>query len=335
MIQLQRYQQYSRKEVHDIFDPYSPFTPSTGTWGMQGIVKIPNRLKDYVFFVTFGQKQGDHTFDESITEDGILTWQSQPKQGLHDQSIRDFISHDHLNHNIHLFLRTRKMDKTTNKSMPYTYLGRLAYLSHDPEREKPVYFKWQILDWEITPELAKEMNLEITKVVMDEQDYTYRQQLVQSEPPTNQSVKEHANHFSARLVNYAEENQKKRSIGLIGEQLVLEHEKRLLRDAGRHDLADKVRHVSVIEGDGAGYDILSFTHEGQEKYIEVKTTSGGKHTPFYMTINEVNFSKAYANQYYLYRVYNLRPDIKSPEFYIIRGDISLQKQLVATQFKVF
>lgn len=29
--------------------------------------------------------------------------------------------------------------------MPYTYLGRLSYLSHDAERERPVHFEWQLI----------------------------------------------------------------------------------------------------------------------------------------------------------------------------------------------
>jgi hypothetical protein len=59
-------------------------------------------------FVTFGKRQGAHSFDESVTEDGVLTWQSQPKQGLADPYIEDFISHDHRTHTIYLFLRTRR-----------------------------------------------------------------------------------------------------------------------------------------------------------------------------------------------------------------------------------
>lgn len=77
---LTLYEQYSREEVYNIFDGVTPFSTGSGTWGIHGIVKIPKREKDFVFFVTFGQKQLGHEFDESITEDGILTWQSQPKQ---------------------------------------------------------------------------------------------------------------------------------------------------------------------------------------------------------------------------------------------------------------
>ena len=39
-------------------------------------------------------------------------------------------------------------------------------------------------------------------------------------------------------------------------------------------------HVSEIEGDGAGYDIKSYTPDGKVRYIEVKTTRGAIRTPF-------------------------------------------------------
>jgi Domain of unknown function (DUF3883) len=47
-----------------------------------------------------------------------------------------------------------------------------------------------------------------------------------------------------------------------------------LLPAARADLAAKARHVSQIEGDGAGYDIESFEIDGTPKFIEVKTTRG-------------------------------------------------------------
>src|SRR6266567_6135910 len=91
---LVKWEDYTREEAHDIFSPQSAFSPQSGTWGLQGIVSIPARAGDYVFFVTYGQKQGTHEFDEGITEDGVLTWQSQPKQRLGDRQVRDLINHN-------------------------------------------------------------------------------------------------------------------------------------------------------------------------------------------------------------------------------------------------
>ncbi len=100
-------------------------------------------------------------------------------------------------------------------------------------------------------------------------------------------------------------------------------------------MAEQVVHTSVIEGDGAGFDILSFTPNGEPKFIEVKTTTGGKGTPFMMTLNEVAFSEIHANHYYLYRLYDYNRTTNSSELYILEGDISRQRELLATQFKVY
>ena len=64
---------------------------------------------DFVFFVTFGKQEGDFVFDESISDDGVLTWQSQPKQKLTTPNIQNFISHDELLNNIYIFLRKAKI----------------------------------------------------------------------------------------------------------------------------------------------------------------------------------------------------------------------------------
>jgi hypothetical protein len=157
MRELILYKDYSREEVHDIFDPESTFTPQAGTWGLQGIVELPNRVGDYVFFVTFGQKQAAHEFDEGITVDGVFRWQSQPKQRLSDSTIRTLISHDEDQNSIYLFLRTGK--RRDGSTASYMYLGRLKYLVHDHDREQPVYFTWQILNWNLPEHVRERMEL--------------------------------------------------------------------------------------------------------------------------------------------------------------------------------
>ena len=143
MAKLLPYNDYSRSEVHEIFAPDTDFTRQAGTWGLQGIVQIPGRDGDFVFFVTFGQRQANHIFEEGVTTEGVLTWQSQPKQRLSDRQIQQFINHNEDVNSIYLFLRTSR------KKPKYTYLGKLKYLAHEKEQELPVHFQWQILDWNI------------------------------------------------------------------------------------------------------------------------------------------------------------------------------------------
>ncbi|MGN4124876.1 DUF3427 domain-containing protein [Lysinibacillus sphaericus] len=334
MLALELYRQYNRQEVHDIFDPYSPFSTGSGTWGIHGIVKIPNREKDYVFFVTFGQSQLGHQFDEEVTEEGVLTWQSQPKQKLDDNVIRNLINHDYLKNNIYLFLRTRKINPLTKKTEPFTYMGKLAYLIHDLEKEAPVYFKWQILDWDIPPlDVLERMDLRLTKnkqAIITEKEILYKtskpNKIGDKQPqPTNK--------FLARHIDFAENNSKNKKVGLAGELLALKHIKSNLIELGREDLASKVIHTSVVEGDGAGYDIQSYTEEGEVQFIEVKTTTGGVRTPFILSSNELAFSKEHPESYVLYRVYEFDSKNHTGKFYTMEGDVTSQLTLKPTQFK--
>jgi hypothetical protein len=61
---------------------------------------------------------------------------------------------------------------------------------------------------------------------------------------------------------------------------VLKHERERLDSAGRSDLASKALHIAELEGDGAGYDVRSFELDGTPRFIEVKTTRGGKQEDF-------------------------------------------------------
>jgi len=49
-----------------------------------------------------------------------------------------------------------------------------------------------------------------------------------------------------------------RSLGKAGEEFVVDLERRRLTGANRSDLARRVRWVAEEDGDGAGYDVLSF-----------------------------------------------------------------------------
>lgn len=107
--------------------------------------------------------------------------------------------------------------------------------------------------------------------------------------------------------------------------------------ANRPNLAGQVKHVSKDEGDGAGYDIYSFTESGIPKFIEVKTTRGAADTPFYMTSNEVNFSREHRGHYHLYRVFNYRRDSNgnaSGQVYIETGCVEDSFNLEASEYRV-
>jgi hypothetical protein len=118
--------------------------------------------------------------------------------------------------------------------------------------------------------------------------------------------------------DYLDREARNRSLGDAGEAFVISYERHRLVGRGRQRLADQVEHVSRTRGDGLGFDVLSFDDNGRERFIEVKTTSFGKATPFFLSSNELEFSEANATQYRLYRVFNFR---QKPRLFDLQGSI--------------
>ncbi len=141
--------------------------------------------------------------------------------------------------------------------------------------------------------------------------------------PKKQSVKTIAKKKRTKH-DYIKESIKQTQIGERGERLVFEHEKNkllLAQKEGKIESIEKLLKWVSLEDDAAGYDILSYDVDNKEPlYIEVKATTSGKTTPFYLSNGELSFSKNHATNYHLYRVYNLNKDVA--EFYELSGDIS-------------
>jgi hypothetical protein len=112
-----------------------------------------------------------------------------------------------------------------------------------------------------------------------------------------------------RKFNPVERDFRNRKLGRDGEELVIHFERQRLEASDRPDLARKIRWVSEEDGDGAGYDILSFDAKGKERFLEVKTTVGSDITPFYITRNELAFSSERPEAFRLCRVFDfsIRP----------------------------
>lgn len=107
-----------------------------------------------------------------------------------------------------------------------------------------------------------------------------------------------------RKFDPASRDARNRDLGRRGEELVYWSEREALERAGRADLARQVRWVSDVDGDGAGYDILSFDPSGMERLIEVKTTTGGQFTPFFLSENERSLAQERSDAFRLRRLYD-------------------------------
>ncbi len=121
-----------------------------------------------------------------------------------------------------------------------------------------------------------------------------------------------------------------RALGFAGEEMALENEKRRLSDAGRKDLAEKVFWVAQEEGDGAGYDILSFEPDGRKRLLEVKTTNGSQRTPFFLSRNEESLSRERPEAFQILRIYDFS---RKPSAFRIDPPLSEHVRLETDTFR--
>lgn len=120
--------------------------------------------------------------------------------------------------------------------------------------------------------------------------------------PDNSSIPERLS-LLVRKFDPVERDHRNRSLGRAGEAFVVEVEKRNLTMVDRADLADRVRWIADEDGDGAGYDVLSFHPHGGERLIEVKTTNGSARTPFFLSRSECAMAAKQPLHWQIYRVH--------------------------------
>lgn len=124
-------------------------------------------------------------------------------------------------------------------------------------------------------------------------------------PPLNREVLEEKQRTAlAHRFDPAEADARNRELGHAGEALVLDFERWTLRRSGREDLAAQVRWTSQEVGDGAGYDIESFTPDGRPRLVEVKTTNGWERSAFHISRNELAAANDNRDAWRLVRVWN-------------------------------
>lgn len=80
--------------------------------------------------------------------------------------------------------------------------------------------------------------------------------------------------------------------------------------------------------------LLGARPNGDEIYIEVKTTCGNENTPFLISNNEVMFYTINSLNSFIYRLYNYDIENNYAEFYIIEKP-SLQLHLKPVTYKAY
>ena len=198
--------------------------------------------------------------------------------------------------NLHLFSRWKRNED-------WTYLGEAHVLSYednvvvaDPKGNETFCIEYQLTCKGTEEDLKQE---DIKSGVLT----------LKTDSPKSKTKKKTKRSFKGRgQTDYLLKSKKDKKLGELGEELVLDYEKKRLIDAGNKNFADAIEHVSKTQGDGTGYDIKSFNLDGTERYIEVKTTKQGIDTEFFMTPNEIAFSELKYQSYFLYIIIGVTKD---------------------------
>lgn len=109
--------------------------------------------------------------------------------------------------------------------------------------------------------------------------------------------------------NYIELHKFQIHIGELGEKFVYEYERERLIKANSNfaEMVDATPANNPING----FDILSYTENGEKIFIEVKATTDNINTPFYMSQHELDTAKSFWNTekiYQIHRIYNIMDD---------------------------
>jgi hypothetical protein len=111
--------------------------------------------------------------------------------------------------------------------------------------------------------------------------------------------------YGQELTKRVKAASEKERIGLQGERYVFDKEVERLKQAGKDDLAAKVRIIAVEEG-SLGFDVLSYTPDARELHIEAKTTtrSPTNDSGFWLSENEKQVAEQ-DDRWVVYRVWNI------------------------------
>jgi Domain of unknown function (DUF3883) len=151
--------------------------------------------------------------------------------------------------------------------------------------------------------------------------------------PPQQVERQFNNSDAQRAFSVPDQEESNMIIGNTGEEAVAEYERNLLQENGKYYLSSRVEVVSKTIGDGLGYDVLSFDQDGNEKFIEVKTTrSNGLTANFSFTRGELNFLVSNPNTAFVYCVFDITKN--SPRLKIYPAKQFSEKSFEPVEYRV-
>mgnify|MGYP006089873669 FL=1 len=128
---------YSKKELAALLGEDGLLTVREGVFSCKN-------SGSYFLFVDL-EKEGkeDRFHFKDYFEGDYYHWDSQTTQHINSPKIRSLVNGDL---DIYLFVRINQ--KVKGQTQPFVYCGRVTYLEHDPDTEKPVHIIFQNIDYD-------------------------------------------------------------------------------------------------------------------------------------------------------------------------------------------
>lgn len=158
----------------------------------------------------------------------------------------------------------------------------------------------------------------------------FKNQLIKREKPQDgfTSNLQPPKKFTGVEIDFLDKAQEQKDLGDAGEALVKQYEINFLNSRG---LCKEAALVEIVK-DGEGYDVHSFDEYGNDKFIEVKTTTSDKYASFYLSENEVAFMRKNIGSYCIYRIYHYNAENSFGEFFELQNDVENQLLMRPVQF---
>lgn len=278
---------------------------STQVWGKDDPNKAYLKIRDAIVeLIVAGEREDIDTIVKSKLSN---MFKAKILSTYYPENYLSVFSEDHLDHFItmlHIDFDTRKRNNTVRKR-----IALMEYIKAD---------KW-MSQWPLLY-AAEFFYSEYPKAPLpydDEVRATLRKkpEIIDLEILNNPISKRKSNtKKSSQNPDYLELQRHNKKLGNLGEQIVLKYEKDSLKKYP--ELRKKVKRADL---DSDGYDILSFSVDGKEKYIEVKTTSSSmKDINFFLSKNELEKSKKLDN-YFVYIVFRAKDEKTAPRIWPIKN----------------
>lgn len=175
---------------------------------------------------------------------------------------------------------------------------------------------------------VKESSVKEQRYILNEINQSYRVNLIKGLVPLK--IMNRKNEFTSQVrvnqTDYLKKYKNQKTLGLLGESIILKYlsERQYINGGKRIIFIDPVAERGL---DHLGYDIEVTYEDGNQEFIEVKTTTKSANESFYMSANEVMTMNQKEDKYFIYRLYNLDLQNQTADLYIYN-----YKQLKALTF---